>query len=631
MTLDVSHFDTLCQLLELERREERRRFEAAKAELSLAEREALGQCLLDLEAFDEAFAVGGRVVVSLAKEDKRPFVARLSPGDLVELRPGRGESLQPAQGVVWRSTRTWVEVAFDKAPPHFVVSGRVRLDLTWNDVTYDRARGAVEKVRSMDRGRERRKRSVLLGEEPPRFETPQALETEERLNPEQREAVARALAAEDVFLVHGPPGTGKSHVLGEVARTAVAQGKRVLATAASNAAVDHLLEVCLTKGLLALRVGHPARVLPKLVEHTLDARVESHPDFQLARDLFEEAYGLYGYARRQRAQGRRPERFERARRSQTEGRALLSEAKALEKRAVESLVDRAEVVCATLSALEGGVLCDRAFDLVLLDEATQATEPLSLLAFLKAPTCILAGDPKQLSPTVLSLEAQQRGLATSLFERLAADHGNTCVTMLCEQYRMNEEIMSFPSAEMYGGLLRAHPSVRARRLGDLLGGEHRLELLPVVFLDTAGKGLDDSVAPHTESHFNEGEAELVVQRANELLRAGLSPHELALIAPYSAQAFLLRQKLPDERVEIDTVDAFQGREKEAVLLSLTRSNPAGSLGFLKDVRRLNVALTRPRRHLFIVGDSATVGGDPFFSRLIASVERSGGYRSVWDM
>jgi len=626
---DLSYFDNLTRLLELERAAEKARSAELRNTLPLAELESKGLLLLDVEVIEEAVGLGGRFLLTLERSDKRPFAARLHNGDLVEIRPRRTEEVEPARGIVSRATRARVQVALDRPPPPWMGEGRLRVDLVPNDVTFDRARAAIGRVRGLEKGQQRHTRELLLGNEPPRFDKPAEFEPSRPLNPEQQDAVARALAAEDFFLVHGPPGTGKSTVLAEIAVQAVARGQRLLATAASNAAVDHLLSLCLDRGLRAIRVGHPARVAPHLQEHTLDLIVEEHPDRKVARDLFDEAFDLQGYARRQRKQGRSRERFANARESAAEARKLIDEARALERKAVKSVLGRAQVVCVTCASLDTGLLSDEEFDLALLDEATQATEPIALMAFLRAPKVVLAGDHKQLGPTILSQEAAQKGLGTSLFERLLQDHGEGVKRMLAEQYRMHEQIMSFPSQEMYGGGLRAHPSVAGWTLPEVLKPEVTVDAPPVLFLDTAGKGFDEAVQQGSESLFNEGEAALVVARVNELLAAGLPPAEVAVIAPYSAQAAYLRERLPAE-VEVDTVDAFQGREKDAVLVSLTRSNPEGKLGFLTDLRRMNVAITRARRHLFVVGDSATLGGHPFYARFIEKVQAESGYRSGWE-
>ncbi|WP_426736233.1 AAA domain-containing protein [Myxococcus faecalis] len=632
MARDVSFFDQLGSLLAKEREAEKARLATLAQGLSLHEREEQGLSVLDLETVEEAVGLGGRVLLTLARADRARLPARLHNGDLVAVLPRRAEVSEPARALVSRASATRLQLAFDRSPPPYVHEGLLRLDVVPNDITYERMRAGLQRVKAMDKGLERRKREVLLGNEPPRSDTPRDLEPSRPLNPEQLDAVKRALAAEDFFLVHGPPGTGKSTVLAEVAAQAVAKGQRLLCTAASNAAVDHLLDLCLAKGLRALRVGHPARVAARLQEHTLDIVVEEHPDRVISRDLFDEAFSLLGYARRQRTQGRSRERFSNARASTTEAKAMLDEARALEKKAVRSVLANADVVCVTLASLESSVLAGEKFDLALLDEATQATEPLALLGFLRAPIVILAGDPQQLPPTVLSQEAARAGLAVSLFERLLKDHGDGVKRMLREQYRMNARIMDFPSREMYAGELRAHPSVADHTLQDVLPPGTEVDAPPVLFLDTAGKGFDEEVEPTTHSLFNTGEADLIEARVRALLGHGLAQRELAVITPYSAQAHRLRERLepfaPD--VEVDTVDAFQGREKDAILVSLTRSNSEGQVGFLNDLRRMNVALTRARRHLFVVGDSATLSGHPFYARFIEGTQTSAGYRSAWE-
>ncbi len=438
MARGVEHFSRLSSLLELERREERARLAEERESLPLGELEARGVVLLDVESKEERIGLGGRALVTFAKADGRGLSARFGPGDLVQVSPRKAEVDAPPVGTVSKASRAQLEIAFERPPPPWVGEGRLRIDLLANDVTVERQRQALRATEAMSHGQARDRREVLLGNVGARFEKAKAVEPTRALNPEQREAVELSLSARDFALVHGPPGTGKSTVLAEVAVQLSRQGKRLLCTAASNAAVDHLLELCLDAGLRAVRVGHPARVLPHLQEHTVDLLVEENPDRVVAKGLFEEAFDLLGYARRQRAQGRSRARFANAREAGAEARKLMDEARALERRAVASVLDSADVLCATLSMLGGTLLSGRAFDVALFDEATQATEPLSLMAFQAAPTVILAGDPQQLPPTVLSKEAERKGLGVSLFERLLEDHGDGTRRMLKEQHRMHE-------------------------------------------------------------------------------------------------------------------------------------------------------------------------------------------------
>lgn len=616
MARDAEHFEKLRALLDLERAEERARYALDRKELPLAQLVALGRVLLDVEARDFTTGLGGRTLVTFEKEHAARLPLRLSPGEIVSVSPRKAEVEAPPSGIVTRSTAKSVQVAFERPPPDFVAEGRLRLDLLANDATFDRMRNALSSIAAMEKGVARRRREVLLGNEAPQFDRVAPFEPSRPLNEEQTAAVGRALAATDFFLVHGPPGTGKSHVLAEVALQCVRKGQRVLCTAASNAAVDHLLELCLKAGLEAVRVGHPARVLPHLQAHTLDLVVEEHESRRIARELFDDAFDLLGYARKQRGQGRSRERFANAREAQAEARKLMDEARVLEKKAVAHVLQRAQVVCSTLASLEGSVLAGERFDVALLDEATQATEPLALMAFLKAERVVLAGDPMQLAPTVLSAKA--KALELSLFERLLSDHGDGVKQLLKEQHRFPAALMEFPSREMYGGQLRAHPSVAAAKLE----GQP-----PFLFIDTAGKGFDERPGEGTQSLMNEGEAGLIAEHVARLM---LPREEIGVITPYRAQASSLRERLDDEALEVDTVDAFQGREKTAILVSLVRSNGEGTLGFLEDLRRINVALTRAKRHLFVVGDSATLGRHAFYARLVEHAQATGAYRSAWE-
>jgi ATP-dependent RNA/DNA helicase IGHMBP2 len=632
MALDLQHFENLQRLLRLERGAARAREAEEREALTQQEREARGLSASGLEAVEESVGLGGRFIVTLQRPDGSALPARLSSGDVVVAHPRATEDVVPTRGVVVRGSRTRVEVAFDRPPPAFVRNGRVVLDVVPDDVTFERASAAVAEVAALERGSGRRLRDLLLGLRPPEFEAPKALSHAGTfLNEEQQEAARLALAARDVFCVQGPPGTGKSTVLAAVAAQWVrASGGPLLCTAASNAAVDHLVSLCLQAGLRAVRIGHPARVGEGVQHVVLDVLVEAHPDRQLARQLYDEAFALQGHARKQRTRGRSRERFANARTAQAEARTLLAEARALERKAVDAVLGRAEVLCATLTALGTPPLSRMHFPLALVDEATQATEPLTLLAFLRADRVVLAGDHRQLAPTVLSQDAAQGGLGRSLFERLVQTHGADGYRMLREQYRMNDALMSLISEDFYGGLLRAHPSVAKRTLADVLTAGADIDAPPFLFLDTAGKGFEEAQEAKAESYDNPGEALLVVSRVHALLAAGLPPEGLAVITPYRGQAVRLQAALEGTGVEVDTVDAFQGREADAVLASCVRSNPDGRVGFLQDLRRMNVALSRARRHLFLVGDSATLGHHPFYRQLVERSQAAGGYRSAWE-
>jgi hypothetical protein len=623
------HFDRLRRLLDLEARAQAEQAAERAARSRAPGSRATGERIDGLVIADEEAGVGGRSVLTLARAGRRAPLpwSTLGPGCPVAVSAGGGT---PGgirlRGVVCERTETHLRVAVDAPPPD---ERSWTVERVHDEVALRRMREAVERARAAGRGRLAELRAVLLGESAARFDPVGSLAPlDPSLDRSQREAVELALAAQDVAIVHGPPGTGKTTALVELIRQAVRRGERVLACAPSNLAVDNMLERLIAAGERTVRLGHPERVLPQLRERTLDAQVERHPDVRLARQL----------ARRSREAFRRASRFTRAaplpgqrRGMRQEARDLRADARRLEEQAIESVLDSATVLCATTTGLDPDLLRGRRFDLAVIDEACQSTEPGCWIPLAMAGRLVVAGDHFQLPPTVVSPEASAGGLGVSLMERLVAIHGEAITRRLKLQYRMHRSIMEFPGREFYGGELEAHPSVAAHRLCDLPGvATARITEHPLELVDTAGSDAGEQLEPGGDSRFNAGEAALVARRVQALIGAGVRPEDIAVITPYSAQVRLLGELLAVPGLEIDSVDGFQGREKEAVVVSLVRSNREGELGFLRDVRRMNVALTRARRRLVVVGDGATLAVDPFYQRLVDHFGAAGAHRSVWE-
>jgi superfamily I DNA and/or RNA helicase len=629
--VEGDHFQRLARLLELEARAEAEQVQAQLEQLAPAEAERLGHGLTDLVLAEESSGLGGRCLWTLTKRNRSAALpwTRLQAGSPVLVTPASGSPRTGARGVICERTDRSLQVAFTEPPDQGDEPRTYRVTLSADEVARQRQRAALERARTASGERLADLRDVLLGKRPPAFgpETPY-LPLDSALNPSQQEAVRFALAAQDVAILHGPPGTGKTTAVVELIRQAIRRGDRVLACAPSNLAVDNLLERLVAAGERVVRLGHPARVLPALQEHTLDVLVEGHGDVRLARKFTKEAFALF----RQAGKWTRARPEAGARRAlRQEGRDLLAEARRLEAQAVERILDAATVVCATTTGLDSEILGQRRFDLAVIDEAGQSTEPGCWIPLLRCQRLVLAGDHCQLPPTVISGEAAAAGYGVSLLERLAEHYGAAVTRRLKVQYRMHEAIMAFPSAEFYDGDLEAASSVRGHRLCDLPGVRAgALTEESLYFLDTAGAGFEEQREPGGESLWNPEEARLVGQQVQALLDAGLAPSDLAVIAPYAAQVRLLRTQLSVAGLEIDSVDGFQGREKEAVILSLVRSNPAGEIGFLAEVRRLNVALTRARRKLVVIGDSATLAAHPFYERLFSAFEAAGAYHTVWE-
>ncbi|KAG0203993.1 hypothetical protein BGX28_003921 [Mortierella sp. GBA30] len=530
--------------------------------------------------------------------------------------------------------------------------------------------------------------NVLFGRQEPTFDDAWADLSkitffDPTLNPSQQEAVRFALAAEQVALIHGPPGTGKTFTLVELTRQLVMQKKRVLVCGPSNISVDNLVERLAAYRLNIVRTGHPARLLPTVLEHSLDVLSRTSDQGRLVNDIRVELDETFQKIQRCKFRSERKQLYQ-------EVRQLRKDFKAREKLVVKELIRSANVVLSTLNGCAAKNLWGEKFDVVIIDEATQALEGSRLTGILecwiaigKGAKVILAGDHLQLPPTIISeginmasfmtaetlsatkeLKEQRKKaakagtsasfevpaldlqkitkdqdyssflLSTTLFARLLGcfpkDGAKMIKRTLVVQYRMHEDIMSFPSEQLYQKLLVADESCRHWLLKDLPGvqksrvhlGEENDTDHALVFLDTSMAGMieetEDSESNGVggsslgggldDSKLNRGEAATVVDYVKNLMMSGVAEEDIAIITPYSAQNALLRQLLREEYpgIEIGTVDGFQGREKQAIILTLVRSNDDGEVGFLSDRRRLNVAMTRSKRHLCVVGDSETL-------------------------
>lgn len=623
------HFAHLQKLLELEADAEARQIKGRTGQAA----EKLGLALCSLVIRDTRNSAGGREKLIFGKRHLAvlPYT-RFQAGAPVMLSE---ESNFKAPDTVWRGIvssrdRLGIEVVFEEPPEPESDRATFRLDLSSDEVSRKRIDKALRRCVSAERGRIPQLRAVLLGEREPSFEPLKKFEPlSDSLNEVQLEAVRLALEAKDIAIIHGPPGTGKTTTVVELIRQAVARGEKVLACAPSNLGIDNLCEKLLDAGVDLTRLGHPARVLPEIQAHTLDVKLGNHPDQELADKLHETARKV----KRELGRWTRAKPGPGERRDQREElRELLVDARRLEDQAVEHLLDTSEVLCATLTGLDEKMLGDRQFDLVVIDEAAQATELACWIPIQRAQRLVLAGDHCQLPATVISPEAAREGLGVSLMQRLIEDRklGPKISRRLTIQFRMHESIMGFSSNEFYEGSLIAAPSVAGHTLSEM----HEVETSdftssPLLFIDTAGAGYEEETGTDGESRFNPREASLVAKQVQALLDTGLSPEDIAVISPYAAQVRALREMLAD-CLDIDTIDGFQGREKEAVVISLVRSNTQGELGFLTDTRRLNVALTRARRKLIVIGDSATLASHPFFDRLMKYFEDQGAYHSVWE-
>ncbi|MFP4115933.1 MAG: IGHMBP2 family helicase, partial [Candidatus Aenigmatarchaeota archaeon] len=642
------------ELVEMEREEEMERHKSEIENLSPEERQDKGRALLNVKGKDEGQGLGGDHIVKFSRKSELPE-HEISVGDLVMV--SKNEPLNPDNptGTVVEKTRYSVSVAFPGNPPGFVFDKNLRVDLYVNDITFQRMLEAMNSF-SVVTGDKMYLREIFLGKQDPRFGDVENVEIKnDELDGSQREAVKESLEAEDLFLIHGPPGTGKTTALIEAIQQHVERGCKVLATADSNVAVDNLVDFLNQRGVYAVRVGHPARVTETLREHTLDFMVEKMDKYKESQELWAKVEELgeeqdeYTFPSGKWRRGMDNKKIKKLAEKEKgmrgvpprkikemakwiklqEGKdELAKKAKRLEQEAVDEIMDGVDVVCTTNSTAGSDMMEDRDFDVVIIDEATQATEPSCLIPMNHANKVVMAGDHKQLPPTILNQEAKEQGLEETLFERMIEVHGDGIKKMLETQYRMNTDIMNFPSQEFYDGELKAAEGVAGHKLQ--VSGEPSDELMGkvlnpeniVVFLDSRGEWPERSREGSTSKE-NRKEAEMVEKVVRECIDRGVPPEEIGVISPYDDQVDLLNSKMDAEGLEIKTVDGFQGREKEVIVLSFVRSNENGEIGFLKDLRRLNVSITRARKKLIMVGDSETLEEHPTYKRLLNYVEEIG--------
>ncbi|MCS7036506.1 MAG: AAA domain-containing protein [Saprospiraceae bacterium] len=508
----------------------------------------------------------------------------------------------------------------------------------------------------------------------------------EALNPSQRAAVKAILDNRDITVVHGPPGTGKTTVLVAAIRLLCRRENTVLVTAPSNTAADLLTERLAQAGLSVVRIGNISRVDEAILDHTLEGILANHPESRHIKRVKIQAAEYRRQARRYKRSLRSEDRREREH-LKSQARELEAWARTLEERLVEQTLTSAQAIVCTLVGAAHPVLEKMRFRTCVIDEAAQALEPACWIPIAKCSRVVLAGDPFQLPPTVKSIEAARKGLNITLIERcisLLPDR----VRLLTVQYRMHRAIMDFSNQYFYGGALIAHESAAQRSLQKHLSAQLPNETLSdfgppanwsaITFVDTAGCGFEERLSTaegvaRNLSRYNPDEALLLREHLLKVLQfftqvgelvsntstspdaAKLNLPSIGILSPYREQVLqlqtlfrddaflmpLLAQRAstpdaitpfgrPEPLITITTIDGFQGQERDIIYISLVRSNPKGDIGFLQDYRRMNVAMTRARKMLVVLGDSATIGNNKFYQAFLDYCSRHGQYRTAWE-
>ena len=649
----MDYFPQLTHLLKIEQAEDRRLYQQEAESASIVARRESGLAWYPIAIRDTELGRGDYLTVEVERTTHQDLAHQLRFGAPAALFSNHDPANHRVEGTIafQGGNRLKLTLRTDELPD-WARDGKLGIELLFDDNSYTEMLGALRQAAALaEKTEEGRLVRILTGSMPPAFEEKSIAATGETattgttaatgtsagtaaLNPSQRAAIDKIIAATDLAIVHGPPGTGKTTTL--VAAIHALAGRDpgpVLVVAPSNTAVDLLSEKLADRGLYVLRIGNPAKVSEELFSLTLDSRMAGHPTTKEIKRLKKKAAEFKDMAHKYKRNFGKAEREQR-KALFDEARNILREVERMEQYIFDDIIGKAQIVAATLVGANHYTVRNLRYSTTVIDEAGQALEPACWIPILKSPRLILAGDHCQLPPTIKSNEAARGGLNRTLLEKCVALHPNA-VTLLEEQYRMHRQIMGYPSEVFYENRLKAHPTVAGHTLfeGDA----------PLAFIDTAGCGFEER--PEGTGLTNPEEAAFLVRHATQLLTA-LASHEkaapgkptVAIISPYRSQVHLLQELVAaspalqpwGDRITVNTIDSFQGQERDIVYIGMTRSNPDSRIGFLSDIRRMNVAMTRARKKLVVIGDGSTLSSVPFYDGFIHYAQQQEAYQSAWE-
>ncbi|HNP18849.1 MAG TPA: AAA domain-containing protein [Fulvivirga sp.] len=627
----------LQQLLKKEKEEDLEQYKLKMSGTSLKDRRRQGVCWYPVHVEKTQFDAGERLLVKVSRPPEHKESHLFQSGKLVSFfsnAQGNTEGNETVSGVVNQVGEHHMLITLNSDDkPDWITDGQLGVQLLFDENSYREMERTLKFLLKTDDHRVNHLKNVLLGDREAQFDEGENI-TIQGLNESQNAALNKVVNAYEVAIIHGPPGTGKTTTLIEAILQTLRTETQVLVCAPSNAAVDLLVDKLSQRGANVLRIGHPARVTEEMLGKTLDARIAHHSDYKDMKSLRKKSEEYFALAKKYKRSFGHAEREQR--------KLLFDEAHSLKDAAdqlnfyiTNDILSKAQVVASTLVTANSHIMKGLKFKSVFIDEAAQALEPAAWIPIIKSGRVIFAGDHCQLPPTIKSYQAAKEGLEVTLFEK--AINRNKAEVMLSEQYRMNETIMNFSSQYFYKNKLKANKAVAHWLVfeGDL----------PIEFIDTAGTGYFEQVDPETRSSYNPEEAQILQTHFNQYLDQINAMNKwdevdnIGIIAPYKAQVSRLQEMFLNNedyeklkgKLSVNTIDAFQGQERDIIYISLVRSNESGTIGFLANSRRMNVAMTRARKKLVIIGDSATIGQNEFYAAFLDYVNEIGAYRSAFEL
>ena len=648
--------------LQKERDEDYNQYKSYFSRNNINHRKENGVTWYPIVISNTGIGLGEYIYIDIERTSQKGLPHQLAGGKQAELFSNNHPNATPLVGTIKTMGPDKIRLSLNVDDlPDWCDDGKLGVNLLFDENSYREMHIALDKVIEAGHSPLANIRDIIYGCRQPSFKSERELQqlwsekgvnplTNSQLNPSQQQAVQKVLTAYEVALIHGPPGTGKTTTLVEAIQASLLTETQVMVCSASNTAVDVLTEKLVKAGISVLRLGNPVRVSPEVVNNTLDARMVVHPyykDLKETRKAAEEYYRLAGKYKRHFG----PREREQKQLLYNEAKKTVRDARRIEDDITHDLLHNARVIACTPVGSTYRLLRNIQFTTLFFDEAAQALEPMCWIPISRCQKVVFAGDHFQLPPTVKSLDKQVQLLKYTLFERSMLVP-NVSV-MLQTQYRMHQHIMHYSNLKFYNNQLQADPGVAQRVLN--AASDDPLLNTPITFIDTAGCAYDEQLNPESLSTANPEEAALVLRHLKALLAAfesqaqphiqphvqpHIQPHQLSIgiIAPYSEQVKDLTLRVADDpilsqtrhRLAIKSIDGFQGQERDIIYISMVRSNAQGDIGFLNDIRRMNVALTRARKKLVLIGDSSTLGNHPFYKELLDWLEQIGAYQSAWE-
>lgn len=629
--------ENLLNQLHKEKEEDLRQYKLKMQDSSLIERRIEGVCWYPVKLERTNYDAGERLLVRVSRNQEHKDSHLFQSGKLVSLfsNANNAETEDFVTGVVNKVTENEMLITINSDDfPEWINRGKLGVQLLFDENSYNEMDRALNYLLNTDNEQIINTAHILLGDAEANFSNEFYID-HPKLNQSQNKAVNLILSAKNLAIVHGPPGTGKTTTLVHSIEYTLKNEKQVLVCAPSNTAVDLLVEKLSERGLNVVRIGHPARVDEAVLKTTLDAKITHHENYKDVRMLRKKTEELYKMAGKYKRNFNEAERIQR-REFYAEARKLKEETKYLTNYITDNILADAQVIASTMVGAGNFAIRGMKFRTVFLDEAAQSLEPAAWIPILKAERVIMAGDHNQLPPTIKSYKAAKNGLEITLFEK--AIKRNSADVMLQMQYRMNKQIMSFSSNYFYKNMLIANENVADWKIFE--------NDTPVEFIDTAGTGFEEKIDEETKSTFNPEEVNLLFKHFEAYIseikqNTDLSTiQDIGIISPYRAQVKRLQQYFDEyfdlnedlkAKISINTVDSFQGQEKDIIYISLVRSNEKGEIGFLADIRRMNVAMTRARKKLVVIGDSATISRNDFYNKFVDYINEIEAYKSAFEI